>query len=265
MTYIIKNRNNQYRKIILFVSIAFICLFVTLQYFWPGFIPAIFMTIARPYWRTEFAIESGSLYSTANLLKENELLKKKISDNETKMAIVESISSENFELRKLLQISSSTNSTLFVVAPVIKKPPFGIYDELIIDIGKDKGVSTTSLVYASDNVPIGRISDVFSQTSKVILFSSPGQKHDVLLSNKIPAVAIGRGGGQYEINVPRGLNIAVGDFVSYANLDSRPMGKIIYIDSNESLPFEKILFSVPFNIYELRWVTVGINKTKKDL
>jgi cell shape-determining protein MreC len=265
MTYIIKNRNNGYRKIILSVSIVFICLFIILQYFWPSFISSIFMTIARPYWRAEFAIESGSLHSIDSLLKENELLKQKIADDETKLAIVESVNSENAELRKLLQISSSTNSTLFVVAPVIKKPPFGIYDELIIDIGKDKGVSTTSLVYASDNVPIGRVVDVFSQTSKVILFSSPGQKHDVLLSNKIPAVAIGRGGGQYEVSVPRGLNIALGDFVSYANLDVRPMGKIIYIDSNESLPFEKVLFSAPINIYELRWVTVGISKTKKDL
>jgi len=263
MIYIIKNKNNQYRKTISWILVVFICIFVGFQYFLPHFISALFTTLTRPYWRTEFAVESGSLALTTDLLKKNELLKKELADNAAKMAIVDSVNSENSELRTLLQLSSSTVSVPFIIAPVIKRPPFSFYDELIIDAGKDKKVSTTSLVFAVPNIPIGQVIDVFDQTAKVILFSSPGQKHEVLLgTNKIPAVAIGRGGGQYEVSIPRGLNIAVGDFVIYANLDAQPMGKIIYIDSNSSLPFEKILFSAPVNIYQLRWVTVGINNGK---
>lgn len=263
MTYIIKNRKNN-KKIISWVLIILVCFFFVLQYFWPSFIPSIFTTIARPYWRTEFVIESGGLQSIDSLLKENELLKQKISDDEARLAVVESVEYQNLELRNLLNVASSSHISSIVV-PIIKRPPSLFYDELIIDAGRDKGVSTTSLVYASGNIPIGKVVDVFGQTSKVILFYSPGQKHDVFLANKIPATAIGRGKGQYEASLPRGLDIMVGDFVYYANLDAKPIGKITYIDSNASLPFEKILFSTPVNIYELRWVTVEVGKHKKDL
>jgi cell shape-determining protein MreC len=259
MIYITKNRKNN-RKITFWISLIFICIFITFQYFWPSFIPAMFTNIVTPYWRTEFAIQSGSLGSVEDLLRENESLKRQIADNEAKMAIVESVNSENLELRNLLKISSSTLQSSSIVVPIIKRSPSGLYDQLIIDAGKDKGVSTTSLVYASGNIPVGRVTDVFSQTSKVILFYSPDQRHDVLLADKIPATAIGLGGGQYEVSIPRGLNVAVGDFVYSANIDGKPMGKIVYINADSSLAFEKVLFSVPINIYELRWVTVETNK-----
>ena len=264
MTYIIKNRKDN-RKITFWISLILICIFIIFQYFWPSFIPAMFTNIVTPYWRTEFAIQSGSLNSVENLLKENESLKRQIADNKAEMAIVESVNSENLESRNLLQISSSTLQSSSIVVPIIRRAPSGLYDQFIIDAGKDKGISTTSLVYASGNIPIGRVTDVFRQTSKVILFYSPDQRHDVLLANRIPAVAIGLGGGQYEVSVPRGLNVAVGDFVYSANLNAKPMGKIVYIDSDSSLAFEKVLFSVPINIYELRWVTVEVNKNKTDL
>jgi hypothetical protein len=60
--------------------------------------------------------------------------------------------------------------------------------------------------------------------------------------------------------LPRGLNVSVDDFVTAFDLGQKPLGKIIHIDSDPSLTFEKVIFSAPVNIYELKWVKVSIHK-----
>jgi cell shape-determining protein MreC len=137
------------------------------------------------------------------------------------------------------------------------RPPVAAYDNLVIDAGKDHGFATTSLVYASGNVLIGKVTDVQAETSKVTLFSSPGQKFDVMIgTTHTPAIAVGRGGGQYEAQVPRGSVVAEGDAVSAPSLNGKPFGIVTSVISDPAQVFVTVLFAPPVNLYQLRWALV---------
>jgi cell shape-determining protein MreC len=254
MTYIEKNRGNGGKRLTLIV-IGFIVLFyIVVQFFIPHFFSSAITSTVSPFWRAEFSIESGSLQSVSSLLRENEALKRELLENSANNSIAKFLTSENVELRNLL---GGASSSPVVLSAILKKPPFYIYDEFILDIGEKEKISTTSLVFANGNIPIGRISEIYPKTSKAILFSSPGQKNEVLIGNQnIPAIASGRGGGQYEVELPRGVDVSEGDFVLLAGADTRPIGKVVLVDDSSTLPFQKILFSAPINIYQLRWVLV---------
>jgi cell shape-determining protein MreC len=112
-------------------------------------------------------------------------------------------------------------------------------------------------------VLVGKVSSVAGQTSKVTLFSSPGVKYDVEVgSQHFPAIATGRGGGQYQAQLPRDMAIAAGDFVSSPSISAKPFGIVDSVLSDPAEPFLTILFASPVNIYQLRWVLV--DTTTKD-
>ena len=63
-------------------------------------------------------------------------------------------------------------------------------------------------VFAGSSLPIGTVSDVYSNSSRVTLYSSSGQKVNVLVGkNNIKAEALGQGGGNFVIKIPRGTPI----------------------------------------------------------
>jgi cell shape-determining protein MreC len=231
-----------------------ILLFVGLQLLVPHFIPAVAASIFSPFWRTEFSVNSGSLRTPSMLLAENEDLKRQLADDQIRVATIQDIENQNADLKALMGRASSTPRTL---AAVLRRPPASGYDELVIDIGSDANVSTTSLVYAVGNVLIGRVSDALGQTSKVTLFSSPGQKYDVLIgTNNSPATAVGRGGGQYQAEVSRDVKVAEGDMVVAPSLNDHAFGIVTSVISDPAQPFKTILFAPPVNVYQLRWVLV---------
>ena len=136
------------------------------------------------------------------------------------------------------------STTPKILAAVLERPPLIPYDELIIDIGLDHNLSTTSRVYAADNVVIGRIAEVYRTTSKVILYSSSGQKLEVQIGgNHVPATATGRGGGQYVSELPRGVTVAEGDYVNTASLKDKPFGIVSRILPDPAGQFEQVLYS----------------------
>lgn len=242
--------------------------------FAPHFFSSLFTTIARPFWRIEFSIESGALSSPERLLAENEYLRMEIDTIRASSEGSLFLASENEELKALLgrTVSPSTSSSSVqltgvaasenlregvVLAAVLKRPPASPYDVLIVDVGYGDGVSTTSAVYATGNILIGRVIDVLKDTSKVKLYSSSEERYDVLIGeNRTPAVAIGRGGGQYEAQVSRESGIREGDYVMSNGLSSSPFGSVDSIISDPALAFQTVLFSPMMNIYELRWVLV---------
>ena len=159
--------------------------------------------------------------------------------------------------------SSEEKITLFAkpspytLAAILVHPPFSVYDEFIIDAGADHGLSTTSLVYAPGGILIGRVADVMSQTSKVLLFSSPGERYEVMIgSGHAPATASGRGGGQYEAELPSNTSVSIGDFVLAPSLSDKAFGIVTSVANSPTMPFETVFFAPPVNIYQLRWVLV---------
>lgn len=258
MTYIERNKRSLIKNIYLWMIVFIVLIIVALNSFFPSFVPNLINSVASPFWRLEFSIKNGSLSSQEQLLIENARLIREIESMKVDLETSAYFERENSELRQMFNASSSTK---FLVAPIIKRAPFVAYDELIIDAGFDRGVSTSSIAYAVGDIPIGKVIEVYSETSKVLLFSSPNERHEVQVGPKYAsATAVGLGGGQYEVELPRGLNIALGDFVIALDLGQKPLGKIMHIDSDPSLTFEKIIFSMPVNMYEMKWVKISLDK-----
>jgi cell shape-determining protein MreC len=154
--------------------------------------------------------------------------------------------------------SYDTQGNKLILAAIIEKPPRGVYDQLFVDIGSSDGIVVGSPVYAPGSILIGSTTEVYSDTSRITLYSSVGNSYQVSIGPKhIPAVASGRGGGQYEAQVAQASDIHEGDVVSDARIGTGPFGIVRAVVSNSSDPFETILFAPPVSIYSLDWVFVG--------
>ncbi len=255
---------------IAFAATVVVILIVVIQVISPRFFPGIFVAIARPFWRTEFSIRSGGLLSAETLENEKEELVRSISEMQVKLSATKALESENAELRALLgressqtfagtSTAKSKNSARavrpMILAAVLSRPPASGYDQLIMDIGRDYDISTSTLVYVQGNVLIGRVVDVFKSTSKVRLFTSPGETVSILVgAAHIAATATGRGGGTYEAQVSREASVMEGDFVLDESYDNKPIGIVSSILLDPTQPFKTVIFAPPVNVYQLRWV-----------
>jgi cell shape-determining protein MreC len=241
-------------KVLIIGCVLVAVIFFGLQMIRPGIFSSFFAAVARPFWRTQFAIQADALKTPEGLLQENSDLKRKLEEADVRLATTKALEDENAELKSIL---GRDTSPPFILAAVLKRPPAINYDELIIDAGQDLGFKVNDYVFAPGNILLGRIVQVLSDTSKVKLFSSPGEKFEILIgANHVPAVAVGRGGGQYEAQLPRGMNISQGDIISVPSLNTKNFSEVVEVISDPAQPFETILIAPQVNVYQLKWVLV---------
>ena len=151
----------------------------------------------------------------------------------------------------------------YILASIISRPPQSPYDILIIDAGYDNEIRAGMLVTAYGNVLLGYIAEVFPSTSKVKLISFSGEETNVLIesagtgtSTVISAIAVGRGGENLEIKLPSSIAINFGDQVKTMRTFSFIVGTIEKVEISLSDPFQKLLFRLPVNIQELKYVMI---------
>ena len=90
-----------------------------------------------------------------------------------------------------------------------------------------------------------------------VLFSSSGEIVDVIIGNNgIRAEATARGGGNFIAKLPKDILVNKGDMVSAPVINSRFFGSVGRTEQTASGTFQSILFSLPINLYELKWVGV---------
>lgn len=270
MTYLQTSRRpyRHIRRGLIVIAVVAVVILGIIQLAAPHFFAGLFTAIARPFWRAEFAIQSGQLLPVEVLVDEKERLLRQIADLEARIYATTALEAENQELKTLLgrgdetasssvRSSSMAGSAPGIVAAVLRRPPFSGYDYFIVDVGREHGVSTSSLVYISGNILAGRVVDVQRDTSKVHLFSSSGETFPILIGRThIAATATGRGGGQYEAQVSRDTAVTEGDFVLGSSYADRPMGLVSTILVDPTQPFKTVLFAPPVNLYQTRWVLV---------
>src|SRR3989344_4872836 len=164
--------------------------------------------------------------------------------------------------------SKKTEKTKVVLGSILSKPNQSPYDTLVLDIGADLGIKSGERVLALGNVLIGRIANIYHNSSKVILFSSNGEKTQVVVVEKnLPAgrqgvflELVGRGGGNFEMIMPRDLKLEKGDQVVLPGIIPYVVGIVETIISDPRDPFVKALLTSPVNIQELKFVEVETQK-----
>lgn len=211
---------------------------VILHFILPTLLSTVLLSIISPFWSI-----SSSERPNLNLLSEN-----------VKDQIIYQLKNENIELKSILNRKISDN---IVLAYILKKPPFTAYDSYIIDIGSDEGVEKGDKVYVYGDIVVGEIDEVFENVSKVRLYSTFGEKYDVLIGkDNIQATAIGRGGGTFEIIIPRDIKVVEGDTIVIPDISSTIFGIVGDVITEPARAFSTIIFSQPINIYEQKWVQV---------
>jgi hypothetical protein len=173
----------------------------------PHAFAAFFADIFSPLWQVKNFVIRSSVPSGQIVFS---------SDSPFASSTIADLAAENTELKNLLGRPASQNS---VLADVLSKPPFSLYDTLIVDAGSEEGIQTGDQVYALASavvvvasstasatttsasvpaasstatstsatsvsnpqieIPIGLVAEVYGGTSVVSLFSSPGQKYTV--------------------------------------------------------------------------------------
>jgi len=229
----------------------------------------ILFGIGGPFWGVKNSITSffaGNIdlvRSKSSLIAENNLLKEEIQNNKEDQLLAEALKNENFELKDIL--NRKNNNQKGILGVILAKPFFSPYDTLLIDIGSADDISVGDQVLASGNIYIGSIVETYEHSSKIILYSSSGEKTKVLIGkNNLEKEAIGMGGGYFSIEAPTGSDIKIGDPVVIPSISQNIFSTVEKIDLKPTDSFETILFKNPINISELKWVLVvpAVNKSK---
>jgi hypothetical protein len=172
--------------------------------------------------------------------------------------LVEALKKENSELKELLGRDMS-NKNDSVIATILARPNQNPYDIFILDIGRRNGVKIGDIVLAEGEVVLGEIISISETTSKARLFSTPEIETQVTVgADNINITAIGMGGGNFTIRLPREAKVEIGDPVIILGSKVRILGAVGEIFSDPADPFKNILFTSPFNIQQLKWVFVDI-------
>ena len=205
--------------------------------------------------------------SKSSLLSENENLKSQILESQADRANYSSVLAENISLKEIL--GRKDEKAKMILSAILSKPNQSPYDTLVIDVGANQGIGVGDTIFALGNIPIGRVSDVYPSSSKVILFSNSGEKIQVEFGKParnasgiadagggISLDLIGRGGGNFEMVMPRDLTLVKGDQVVLPGIKPYVVGIVETIISDPRDPFIKAILTSPVNIQELKFVEV---------
>lgn len=201
-------------------------------------------------------------YSKTSLTEENERLLAELREKEAQMLDHDILTAENQSLKEVLERKKTTSS--MILGGILSKPNQSAYDTLIIDAGASEGVQDGQMVYAYGEIPIGKISSVNPFTSTVVLFSSSRERTTAVISGASIATEhknvfydlVGRGGGNFEMILPREINPEKGDHAVLPGFESSVVATVESIISDVRDPFTKVLFVSPVNIQELKFVQV---------
>lgn len=256
-----KNNNNPKKIFIVFVVVIFIFIIYQLTF---SFFRSLSHRTSVPVWIFSDYISNslasiGNIFeSKENLIVENEVLKEEIKKLKLEQIEYGVLIKENQELKSLFGRSNLKDK---IITRIVSKPPRSPYDTLIIDAGRRDGVKNDSLVYISNNIVVGKVSDVLETTSVVTLFSTGGYKQEALLE-RTGAVfeLIGKGNANFSIELPKDTDVIWGDLLLYPSVNSSIIGNIYYIDSSSQSAFKTVFIRAPGNVFESKWLFVETNE-----
>lgn len=264
---IFRPKNKENRKIYIsrfFLIIGSIILILGIWLGRPTILGGIVHAIGRPIWYVErgfLKIAGGFLAAfreKSALSDENKTLKSKLSSLEVISIQNASLRKENEELQKAFGI---TDKNYFVFAKILSIIGTSPYDTFVISVGNKHGIEKDSSIYTLDGLVIGYVDVVYIGTSLARLYSTPGEEFAVLVGEReLPAVAVGRGGGNFEIKLPRDLAVKKGDRIMMQDADHGVAGVVADIELDVTNSMQTILFRQPQNIFSLSKVLVSKKK-----
>jgi len=212
----------------------------------------------------------GSYFISKNYLyNQNQKLQAEVSFDDARMANYNSVAADYANLKEIL--GRKDPKVNMILAAVLAKPNQNPYDILLIDAGTTEGIKVGDTVFALGDVPVGHVSDVYSDSAKVILFSNPGETTQAVISSALNAdgtvattsyapnafvQVVGRGGGNFEMVMPKDFNFQAGGQVVLPGINSYVLAIFQKVISDPRSSSTKILLTSPVNIQALKFVEV---------
>lgn len=155
--------------------------------------------------------------------------------------------------------SCETVSSEYASAYIISRPPSIPYDILALSKGSEEGIQEGDYVGVMHNGQvsvIGSVHAVFPKTAQVVLFSSPDTSHSVVhMPSNTTLSLLGKGGGEFALDVPRDMQIDVGDVFSDA-VTRLPVATVVSLRRDERDPLQTIYAQLPLSLAKIQCVVV---------
>jgi cell shape-determining protein MreC len=262
MSYLLDQQKKRKKYIKIFTIFILLVLLIIFQRPVFSVLGRVANFVASPFYllnknAKEKISDTGYVFSSKKTLhNENIKLKNEIFVNSLKLLDYNTLLKENEDLKNILNRKKEDKNLL--LAYVLSKPNKNIYDSLTLDVGTKDGVLVGDLVFALGDVPLGRVAEVFDNSSRIVLFSSSKEVNNFLLMpNNINVDLVGRGGGSFEIVLPRDL-VVDNNALIYLPGENNIIAKFEKVISSERDAFQKVLFTSPVNMHELRFVQVAL-------
>jgi cell shape-determining protein MreC len=255
MNYLPRNRHN--RPYLMRVIVLSMILILGVALF--SVFNAVIISIISPVWKMEnsvirnFSKSIAFFNSQKALVEENAILKTKLSSRELEIL---SLSKDRISENTLLELVGR-KQTSSMIAAVLTHPPQSPYDVIVIDVGLNKSIARGSNVFLPEGPVLGVVTEVFSKSAKVKLFSAPGEETNAILErNNVPVTLIGKGGGNFELTLPRNIVVEKGDRILSPSITSHLLAVVGEVSIQSTDSFQEILASSPTNVFTLRFVSV---------
>ncbi len=216
--------------------------------------------IARPLWSLRSAFKEKIYSYRVHFSSKKELQKQvdmlRIENAQFKLAVVDrnALNDENTKLKEILNRKKDIQVLLGVV---LARPYQSLYDTLIVDVGRDHNLVVGAKVFVEGETLVGYVEEVYDKTAKVALYSAPGQVIDALSSPlDLPLSMKGRGGGNFEIELPRDVELAIGSSVVFPGIHPYILGIVGDVTFDPRDPFQTVLVSLPINIQNIKFVEI---------
>lgn len=166
----------------------------------------------------------GYFEDIEKLKEENKKLKAEKKKLETQNRKAEGMQRENNELRSLLGLAEAYPSLELTAAEIVSRSVSNWYENFVIDKGSANGLKIGQGVITTDNVLIGRISDLGSTWARVTTITDPGHSVGVRIIRSgdlgvVEGDAVLSETGQCRLSfISKNSDIVVGDYIETSGL-----------------------------------------------
>lgn len=198
-----------------------------------------------------------------DLITENEILEQKIKELKVDRSRVNSLESENKLLKDELRFVKEAKLNT-VTAKIITGVSDALSKSVIINRGSDNGIEEGMAVVSGDGIMVGKIYEVYSDHSKVLLLTDNKSRVAATIQNldKTTGLVEGQFGLSFSMtNIPQDQEIKEGDLIVSSGLEGKIpkdllIAEVDSISQIESEIFKTALLSPIIQLDDLSYVLV---------
>ena len=215
----------------------------------------------RDIWQTYFFLIS--------VAGDNEHLRKELGHYRSLTRLHEEVVQENRRLRRLLAIGESMTSPM-VAALVVGKDPSPWFQTMLVDKGRDDGVSVGMPVINPDGI-VGLVVEETEHFAKVMLLTDPNSAVDAVVQ-KSRARGIIKGGASGYCMLHYALSkypIVVGDTIVSSGMDGvfpkgLPIGEVVEVVNHKAALFQDVAVRPYADFERIEEVSIVLGPSKKN-